>query len=426
MPTHRLRAQDTLQPVDAKGTLPVVAVVHSADPVSLFDLVKAADGCCQLVSILDGDPSAGRILRHLGPVVDITGLSDDDAGEKVRALAPDGIATFRNRALRRTAALADRLRLPFHSPDVAATLLDKYSQRQALERAGLDGPRFRLVEPGDSAAGSIVGDLRFPVVVKPSAGLGSRETFLARSIEEVTDALASAWSAGAGAMVVEEYLHDSEEVMAADYASFVSVESVIGGGTLRHLALIGKFPPAPPFRETGHFTPSQLSPAAVETVLDTVGAAIGGLGVTVGALHTEVKITPDGPRIIEVNGRTGGAVPDVLLAAGGCSLMQAAMRVALGETPSDEGLSPCDRVGFRINVQPPTSAHRVRSVEGVEQVRQLPGIQSVTVLRNEGDAVNWRLGTDQLVAALIGAVDSLDALGAIRRQVSEGLSIAYE
>jgi biotin carboxylase len=263
-------------------------------------------------------------------------------------------------------------------------------------------------------------------VVKPSAGAASRETTMAADEEQLIEALARARSAATGPMVIEEYLPDSEDAMAPDFASFVSVESVIGGGRLRHLAVMSKLPLAAPFRESGHFTPCHLPAAVVEEVLESVSAAVHGMGIVVGGLHTEVKLTPSGPRIIEVNGRTGGAVHAVLSAAGGCSLIEAALRVALGEAPSDEGLSACDRVGFRINVQPPMSARQVLSIEGLGALRDLPGVTSVTVLRQAGEAVDWRLGTDQQVLAVIGAVDSLADLRTIRGRVDELVAITYE
>ena len=408
------------------GKLPVLAIVQSAKSVSIFDFAQAAADCCQIASVIDGASSMTRVLRHLGPVIDITGLSDSDAVAKVRGLDPDGITTFLDADLPRTAALADGLGLPFHSPEVAATLVDKNRQRQALQRAGLPGPRFLLVPPGDVGPDFLNGSLKFPVVVKPSAGAGSRETTMVTDGLQLIDAVARARVADIGTMVVEEYLQDSVEAMAPDFASFVSVESVIGGGQLRHLALMGKLPLAPPFRETGHFTPCHLPAAVVEDVLDVVTAAVHGMGIVIGSLHTEVKLTPDGPRIIEVNGRTGGAVHDVLSAAGGCSLIEAAMRVALGDIPSDEGLSPCNQVGYRINLQPPMTARKVCSIDGLAALRDLPGVVGVTVLREAGDPVNWRLGTDELVVAVVGAVGSLDDLRSIRRLVDEMVSISYE
>jgi biotin carboxylase len=412
--------------VSTAGGLPLLAIVHNADSVSSFDLAEAATGVCQILFVLDGDPSMVRLLHHFGPVTDITGMDGPEAAARVRALEPDGIATFIDALLLRTAALADVLGLPFHAPDVASTLVDKYRQRLALQDAGLPGPRFRRIDSGDVLPEAFAQDLDFPVVVKPQAGAASRETTLAGDREQLVDAVARASAAGIGAVVVEEYLPDSEATMAPDYASFVSVESVMGAGRLRHLAVTGKFPLAPPFRESGHFTPSQLPPETVTEVLDTVGAAVLGIGITVGGLHTEVKLTPAGPRIIEVNGRTGGAVPEVLTAAGGCSLLEAAMRVALGQAPGDGGLSPCARVGYRINVQPPMWAHVVHSIEGLEALSELPGVLAVNLLRNPGDAVDWRLGSDEQVLHVIGAVDDLDELRAVRHRIGELVSVSYD
>ena len=48
-----------------------------------------------------------------------------------------------------------------------------------------------------------------------------------------------------------------------------------------------------------------------------LATGIEALGVSTGCLHTEVKFTPDGPEIIEVNGRVGGGVPEMLERAAG-------------------------------------------------------------------------------------------------------------
>jgi biotin carboxylase len=164
----------------------------------------------------------------------------------------------------------------------------------------------------------------------------------------------------------------------------------------------------------------------LDDVFEAVEAAVHGMGIVIGGLHTEVKLTPAGPRIIEVNGRTGGAVPAVLAAAGGCSLIRAAMEVALGDVPGGDGLAPCTQIGYRINVQPPMEAQRVRSIDGLEALGNLPDVQVVSVSRPAGDPVNWRLGTDELVLAVIGAVADLEGLRNIRRQVDEILTVSYE
>jgi biotin carboxylase len=405
--------------------LPLLMVVHGSPTFGVFDLAEAASGTCRLAFMIDGDPSLCRLLRRLGPTVDITGLDEGEALLKARELAPDGIITFADPHLARTAALAQGLGLPYHSPDVARKLGHKYEQRRALERAGLPGPRIIRIEPGESWPASRNLDLRFPVVVKPDAGTGSRQTSFAYDTAEVREATTRAQAVGVTSMVIEEYLPDSPAVMESDYASFVSVESIAGGGTIRHLAVVGKFPLAVPFRETGHFVPSHLPPEIVTEILEVVTMALTGIGVVIGNVHTEVKLTPEGPRVIEVNGRTAGAIPAVLALASGYFLLESAMTVALGGAPAAGGLLPCDRIGFRVNLQPPTWATRLDSIEGVDAAKALRGVESVEVLRASGDPVDWQLGTDELVAAVIGSVESLEELREIRHQIDKTVKVKY-
>ncbi len=86
---------------------------------------------------------------------------------------------------------------------------------------------------------------------------------------------------------------------------------------MTHLAITGRFPLAPPFRETGFFIPASIAPGQQAELLDLAGETLRALGLEVGAAHTEIKLTSEGPRVIEVNGRIGGGVPDMLRLADG-------------------------------------------------------------------------------------------------------------
>lgn len=405
--------------------LPLVAVVYGTRSFGVFDLADAAAGLCRLAFLTDGDRSLVRLLSHLGPTVEMGAAEDAEVLEQTRRLAPDGIITFTDGYLERTAFLARALGLPYHSPEVAATLLGKHEQRQALRRAGLPGPAFARLDTARPDA-AVLDDLVYPVVVKPDRGAGSRETVLANDRDEVRDAVVHSRTAGIDAVVVEEYLRDDPEAMSPDYASFVSVETVVGHGLRRHVAVCGKLPLAHPFRETGHFVPSHLGEDRLGGAVDTADAAIVALGIEIGVVHTEVKLTPSGPRVIEVNGRVAGAVPAVLARASGYSLIRAAFEAALGLARPGTGLVPCERIGYRINVQPPTWASRVRSIEGLDALAAIPEVGTVAVLRNDGDPVDWRLGTDELVMAIIGAVDSLDDLETVRHQIDKVVTVSYE
>ncbi len=405
--------------------LPLLALVCRSRSIGVFALATAAKGTCRLAFLVDGDPSLKRLLGRLGPVVDITGLDAEQTLERARSLAPDGITTFADRDLLRTACLAEGLGLPFHSTDTAASLIHKHKQREALRRAGLPGPDFSLVSKGRDRDTKLH-ELQYPVVVKPDTGTASRETTLACDVQEVLHALERASRLGIEDVLVEELLPDAPELMAPNFASFVSVESIVSREGLRHLAVTGKFPLAHPFRETGHFIPSHLPDAVITDVLGAATMAIEAVGITLGAVHTEVKLTPSGPRIIEVNGRIGGAVPEVLSQVNGYDLLESAMKVALGQGLPLGGLLPCGRIGYRVNVQPPTWARRVRSIEGFDTLKAFPGVDSVGVLRTNGDAVDWRLGTEEFVLVVQGSVGSLDELQAVRTEIDKKVTINYE
>jgi len=101
-------------------------------------------------------------------------------------------------------------------------------------------------------------------------------------------------------------------------------------GEISHVAVTGRFPMAEPFRETGFFIPADLPQAHLEGALEVATAALRALGVRAGDCHTEIKFTPSGPQVIEVNGRLGGGIPEMLFHASGVSLLRLSMRVALG------------------------------------------------------------------------------------------------
>ena len=155
------------------------------------------------------------------------------------------------------------------------------------------------------------------------------------SLEEVRAialGVAGASDRAAPELVLEEYLQDRPEAAGHHFADYVSVESVVSDGRVSHLAITGRFPPAEPFRETGFFIPCAFDEDECAAIAELATAAVRALGVEVGSLHTEVKLTPQGPRVIELNGRIGGGVPEMLADATGIELLPLAMRVALGES----------------------------------------------------------------------------------------------
>lgn len=384
---------------------PLVAILHHPRSFFPLDLFHQVGEGATLLWVVDGgsagDATASRLLRRLGPVVDISGLDADRAASAVGAHRPQGIVSFVDDHVEMAAALADRLGLIYHSPDVARTVVDKRLQRAAMDKAGVPGPRYWSVPAGLPAVevGRLIEQLSFPAVLKPARGSGSR------GIRRVDDARALFELLGGEASghdcLVEEYLNDAPQLKEW-MGSYLSVESVVSRGRPSHVAITGRFPLAEPFRESGNFLPGILDPDLEEPVLGMVDQAVDALAITDAVIHTEVKLTPDGPKLIEVNGRLGGRPPFLLHDVSPVNLFQAACQVALGQPVSFDGLAPCRGVGYWLMLQPPMSARRVASVSGLDEVGGLAGVETVELRRTAGEAVDWREGTDSQVLTVRG------------------------
>jgi biotin carboxylase len=289
-------------------------------------------------------------------------------------------------------------------------------------------PRFVVVPPDPTPqdVDAVMRSVDFPVVVKPRHGATSRDTVLVHDAAELTKQLAEPPSVGSDpTKLVEEFLVGASPPPSPDLADYCSVESVVSAGQISHLAVTGRFWPAEPFRETGMILPGDYEPAVVQAVLDVATRAISAIGIRIGFLHTEIKITPDGPRVLEVNGRLGGGVPEMAALAAGLDLYQMSFRLALGEHIVFDELVPTDRVGYLICRQPPQWARRVVSVESLDPVAEYPGVQTVSLSRQPGDEVDWRKGSHQYIFTVIGAAPDHKGVMAVRRVAEEEVQITY-
>lgn len=395
-----------------------------------MELAEAAAGLCDLLWLIDTRvpqmDEMADLLNRFGPVVDIGGTELEQLAKAVGALRPDGIATYLDAGMVELAELAAALDLPFHAATTAAALTDKARQRRTLADAGLTVPPCHLVDPGQSERdlADVETDVGWPAVLKPRSAQGSRYTFLAEDRVELSRLL-EALGPDRPEMVLEGYLPDDPGRSASPYAGYVSVESVVASGTISHLALTGRFPPAENFRETGFFIPAALEPSEQSAVLRLAGEAIEAVGVETGCLHTEVKFTPDGPRIIEVNGRVGGGVPEMLERATGIHLLELTLRIALGENVQIDGPMATGRIGYRFFLQPPPVSAKVASIAGIDEFRDHAGVDSISVHQGPGAAFDWRDGSRNHIMAVVGSAADYDELQAAYRLLHQDVTVAY-
>jgi biotin carboxylase len=268
--------------------------------------------------------------------------------------------------------------------------------------------------------------VRYPAVLKPVHGTDSRTTLRVDDADELLAAFRALFGDSRPDMVIEEYLADGDPCLGEGFANYLSVESLVVAGRVEHFAVTGRFPLAPPLRESGFFIPADLTPDQRIAALDVARAALNALDVETGALHTEIKFTPDGLRVIEVNGRLGGGVPLMLEMMGAASAPRLAMEVALGRNADTAALAPREGIGFRLLFHAPMTARKVLAVENLEQIGQLPGAPTATLHRPPGTEIDWRTGTNDYVYSVTGVAQDYDQLRMINKIAGARVQMRFE
>ncbi|ADD39913.1 ATP-grasp domain-containing protein [Stackebrandtia nassauensis] len=403
-------------PNDRNGqkSLPTLVVVYAFGSASATQIVAAARGLCDIVLLADrSEPYVAEqfpLMLELASVIDATDRDEAEVLGEVTALAPSGVTTFADDKVELAARLARACGVVGHSEDTVEVVTDKLCQRRRLTEAGVEATRFAAIAgPGDVAAAAA--EVGFPAVLKPRRGNGARNTRLVESEADCELAVTEVHGEETRGLLLEEALTGigiRDEV----HADYVSVESLSQDGGITTLCVTGRFPMAPPMRETGMIVPAALPDAEAERVVALERAILRALGVRDGLSHTEFKLTADGPRLIEVNARLGGPIGHLTKLALGIDVVRMGLLVALGQRvevppPSWRG------VAFNRAVPPPLGVSEVVSVKPLAELRGLPGVVFCNQRVRPGDRVDSRRGERDMLATVVGLTESHEELLAI-------------
>lgn len=202
---------------------------------------------------------------------------------------------------------------------------DKWLTRTRLHEAGLPVPGFGRAHDAAQAA-EIATAIGLPVIVKPRDGAGGFGVRRCDTAAQVRDAAADLLDdPGPGSLAgvqIEEYIDGPE------YA----VQTLTRSGHTEVLSVFRQHMTEPPvFVELGYEHPSDLEDADLAALTELVTSALAALGVDDWISHTQVRRSPGGFRIIEVNARRpGGRLVEMTAAVSGVDMIQAVTQLALG------------------------------------------------------------------------------------------------
>jgi len=291
----------------------------------------------QVHLLLWAEPTWEREYAHGWTVLDrVTETMDaDDMIAAARAL-PDpvaGVLAWDEARILQGARVAQALGLPGGDPNAIMRCRDKHLTRQALSTVGVPQPLSVLAASLDEALAAAE-KIGYPVIVKPRAMAASLGVVKVHTPAELTaqftfardTTVPGAWRYDS--VLVEEYVEGPE----------ISVDCVVHRGDVYPMCLAHKQIGYPPYcEEVGHVVHGNDPLLADPDLLAVLRWTHRALGFTDGATHTEVKLSPHGLRVIEVNGRLGGdLIPYLGLRANGIDPGLAAAAVACGRPPAVE------------------------------------------------------------------------------------------
>lgn len=325
----------------------------------------------------------------------------------------DGVVTVCDYYVGTVAEVAQALGLPQAFSANVVMERRKDLVRDALSAAGLPNPRYAVTQDWEAtrAAAATIG---YPLVAKPTDLASSAFVRLVHDESELQQAWAVLQAFPRNfreqprvpLLLLEEYLLGEE----------VSVEACSYGGTTTILGITDKSITGHPyFVEDGHMFPARLHQADVHAVHELVQGALAAVGHDHGISHTEVKLTPQGPRIVEINPRPGGNyIAELVQRVTGVDLLLAQIDLALGRSP-DLTPQPTGIASAAIRFVVPPRAGRLQALHGAEQLDADPHLARWSL----SDIADTEVAAPIDNACYLGHVVAFDRVGNQAREHAE-------
>ncbi|MGW6916407.1 ATP-grasp domain-containing protein [Kitasatospora sp. NPDC054939] len=360
-------------PEDALDGETCLVLRHHADPQELVDTVRA---------LHEGEPFAAVVT-----------------------VQEEGVVT--------AALLNDALGLDGTGFGTVALLTDKGRMRRHLDSQGVGTVRAAVAETlaDITRFGDTVG---YPVIAKPVGGSASVGIHKIEDAAGAERAHADLTGLGLGRFLLEEYLDGPE----------ISVDALSFDGRHVPIAIADKLT-GTGFIEFGHIIPATMSADLEAEVCRTVAEFLDAVGLRNGLSHTELKLTPAGPRVIESHNRRGGdRINTMTDAVYGIDLEEAGLAWAAGRLealtarPAAKGAAAV----LFFEAEP----GRLVTIEGADEVGDHPAVVEFHLNFKPGQSiprVRWSLDR---AGYLVVTADTAEAARDLARSLADRVRFVTE
>lgn len=269
-----------------------------------------------------------------------------------------------------------------YSAVIKARLKDE--TRKALRDCNLPNARFTEISNLEEAK-KAANNIGYPVILKPTDGACSQNVFLVNNQNELIGAFNKLSNSKKSYLdfkvrrkfLVEEYIDGDEfsvEIfMLNGKAAFASVTEKIKGQL-------------PFFVEVAHIVPTSVHTDKISILTKAAEDYMNALGLKDGCSHVEMRLSPKGPIVMEINPRPGGdqIARDLLINAFGINLFSAIIDWHLGNSVD---VKPKKNLASAIAFLTTSMVGKIKAISGVEKAMNTHGVVKCLVKAKIGDFV---------------------------------------
>ena len=294
-------------------------------------VIRKAKAMGYYVLCLDADPNAlGFQIADEHAVINIT---DEEAClTYAREKQVDGVLTAATDfSVLTMSRIAKEMHLSGINYNSAKIIKNKASVRKRLFEAQADDTDNSYEIDSIETIDEILPKVKFPIMMKPVDGSGSRGASKVEKAEDFAKAAEFAMSVSITHRAVAEPFIEGKEY---------GIESFVDNGVVHVLAVMQKDMTKPPYyAELGHAIPSGLNPELETKVKTCVYRAICALEINHGSVNMDLLITNEGNvHIVDIGARMGGNLigSHIIPTGTGIDYMGNMIRAAVGDTTNWE------------------------------------------------------------------------------------------